>query len=66
MQGIDYQDLDRTPETTSGTTVTLAANTAHLARRLKSAPYPPSGVHPAEVLRHPHSGNSGPMNTVRR
>ncbi|MFE5560628.1 flavodoxin family protein [Streptomyces sp. NPDC056544] len=42
MQGTDYQDLDKTPEKTSATTKTLAANTAHLARRLKAAPYPPS------------------------
>ncbi|MYS12271.1 NADPH-dependent oxidoreductase, partial [Streptomyces sp. SID6041] len=42
MQGTDYQDLDKTPEKTAATTKTLAANTAHLARRLKSAPYPPS------------------------
>ncbi|MFK3728670.1 flavodoxin family protein [Streptomyces sp. NPDC088090] len=42
MQGTDFQDLDETPEATAGTTRTLAANTAHLARRLKSAPYPPS------------------------
>lgn len=42
MQGVDYQDLDKTPETTSATTATLAANTAHLARRLKAAPFPPS------------------------
>ncbi|MEU6311689.1 NAD(P)H-dependent oxidoreductase [Streptomyces sp. NPDC047014] len=42
MQGTDYQDLDKTPEKTAGTTKTLAANTAHLARRLKSAAYPPS------------------------
>ncbi|MFF7847441.1 flavodoxin family protein [Streptomyces sp. NPDC007910] len=42
MQGTDYQDLDKTPEATVGTTATLAANTAHLARHLKSAPYPPS------------------------
>ncbi|MFE7595655.1 flavodoxin family protein [Streptomyces sp. NPDC057494] len=42
MQGTDYQDLDKTPEETAATTATLAANTAHLARRLKSAPYPPS------------------------
>lgn len=42
MQGTDYQDLDSTPEKTAATTVTLAANTAHLARRLKAAPYPPS------------------------
>ncbi|MFD4247617.1 flavodoxin family protein [Streptomyces sp. NPDC058525] len=42
MQGTDYQDLDKTPEKTAATTKTLAANTAHLARQLKSAPYPPS------------------------
>ncbi|MER5763922.1 NAD(P)H-dependent oxidoreductase [Streptomyces sp. NPDC002082] len=40
MQGTDYQDLDKTPEKTAATTATLAANTAHLARRLKAAPYP--------------------------
>ncbi|WP_329192767.1 MULTISPECIES: flavodoxin family protein [unclassified Streptomyces] len=42
MQGTDYQDLDKTPEETAGTTATLAANTAHLARCLKAAAYPPS------------------------
>ncbi|MFF3775605.1 flavodoxin family protein [Streptomyces sp. NPDC002232] len=42
MQGTDYQDLDKTPEKTAATTKTLAANTAHLARRLKTAPYPAS------------------------
>ncbi|MFJ9343099.1 flavodoxin family protein [Streptomyces sp. NPDC101733] len=42
MQGADYQDLDKTPEKTAATTATLAANAAHLARRLKAAPYPPS------------------------
>ncbi|AJF69022.1 flavodoxin family protein [Streptomyces vietnamensis] len=42
MQATDYQDLDKTPEKTAETTRTLAANTAHLARRLKAAPYPPS------------------------
>ncbi|MGW3061909.1 flavodoxin family protein [Streptomyces goshikiensis] len=42
MQGTDYQDLDQTPEKTAGTTATLAANTAHLARRLKAASYPGS------------------------
>ncbi|MGW1772070.1 flavodoxin family protein [Streptomyces sp. NPDC002104] len=40
MQSTDYQDLDKTPEKTAGTTATLAANTAHLARCLKAAPYP--------------------------
>ncbi|MFD9569050.1 flavodoxin family protein [Streptomyces sp. NPDC059982] len=42
MQGTDYQDLDKTPEKTAATTRTLAANTAHLARRLKRSVYPPS------------------------
>ncbi|GAA0300311.1 NAD(P)H-dependent oxidoreductase [Streptomyces polychromogenes] len=42
MQGTDYQDLEKTPEKTAATTRTLAANTAHLARRLKSCAYPPS------------------------
>ncbi|MFB6510423.1 flavodoxin family protein [Streptomyces virginiae] len=42
MQGTDYQDLDKTPEKTASTTKTLAANTAHLARRLKAASYPSS------------------------
>ncbi|PSM44994.1 NADPH-dependent oxidoreductase [Streptomyces dioscori] len=42
MQGTDYQDLDKTPEATSATTATLAANTAHLARQLKASPYPSS------------------------
>ncbi|MGW6613273.1 flavodoxin family protein [Streptomyces erythrochromogenes] len=42
MQGTDYQDLDKTPEKTAATTASLAANTAHLARCLKAAPYPAS------------------------
>ncbi|MER7759692.1 NAD(P)H-dependent oxidoreductase [Streptomyces sp. NPDC097619] len=42
MQGTDYQDLDKTPEKTATTTRTLAANTAHLARRLKRNNYPPA------------------------
>jgi multimeric flavodoxin WrbA len=42
MQGSDYQDQDPRPEKTAGTTKTLAAHTAHLARLLKDAPYPPS------------------------
>ncbi|MFF7296471.1 NAD(P)H-dependent oxidoreductase [Streptomyces sp. NPDC008265] len=40
MHGTDYQDLDKTPEKTAATTRTLAANTAHLARRLKRSAYP--------------------------
>ncbi len=42
MQGTDYQDLDPEPEKTAGTTKTLAANAAHLARLLAAAPYPPA------------------------
>lgn len=43
MQGTDYQDLDEVPDAVAGATGALAANTAHLARTLKSAPYPPRG-----------------------
>ena len=43
MQGVDYRDLDPRPETTAGTTRTVAARTAHLARLLKGAPFPPAG-----------------------
>jgi multimeric flavodoxin WrbA len=42
MQGTDYKELDKTPDTVVSTTKTLAANTAHLARVLRAAPYPPS------------------------
>ncbi|MFJ8666147.1 flavodoxin family protein [Streptomyces sp. NPDC093600] len=42
MQGTDYLDLDEPPKATAQTTATLASNAAHLARRLKAAPYPPS------------------------
>jgi len=42
MQGTDYQDKDPRPETTATTTKTLAANAAHLARLLKTSPYPAS------------------------
>ena len=40
MQGVDYQDLDETPEKTASTTATAARNAAHLARLLRDAPYP--------------------------
>ncbi len=40
LQGTDYQDLDETPEAVAESTRSLAANTAHLARLLKSTPYP--------------------------
>ncbi|MFD4630623.1 flavodoxin family protein [Streptomyces sp. NPDC058284] len=39
MQGTDYQDLDETPDAVASTTRTLAANTVHLARLLRGAPY---------------------------
>ena len=42
MHGTDYKDLDETPEQTASTTKTLAANTAHLARLLRGAAYPPA------------------------
>jgi multimeric flavodoxin WrbA len=42
MQGTDYQDLDKTPDAVSSATKALAANTAHLAGRLRAAPYPAS------------------------
>lgn len=42
MHGTDYKDLDTTPEQVASTTATLAGNAAHLARLLKSDPYPPS------------------------
>ncbi|MCV2491782.1 NAD(P)H-dependent oxidoreductase [Geodermatophilus sp. YIM 151500] len=43
MQGVDYLDLDETPEAVASTTATLAANAAHLARLLEATPYPPVG-----------------------
>jgi multimeric flavodoxin WrbA len=42
MHGTDYNDLDETPEEVAGTTSTLAANVVHLARLLKTDPYPPA------------------------
>jgi multimeric flavodoxin WrbA len=39
MQGVDYNDLDETPEAVASTNKTLAANAAHLARLLKASPY---------------------------
>ncbi len=43
MGSVDYQDLDETPSEVATTTATAAANAAHLARLLRSAPYPPAG-----------------------
>ncbi|MFC6286719.1 flavodoxin family protein [Nocardioides sp. GCM10027113] len=40
MQGTDYLDLDKTPDTTAGTNRTAAANAVHLARLLQSEQYP--------------------------
>lgn len=42
LQGVDYKDKSPTPETTAGTTRTLAVHTAHLAGLLAGSPYPPS------------------------
>ena len=42
MQGVDSKDKHPRPEKTAQATKTLAANTAHLARVLGSAPYPPA------------------------
>src|SRR4051794_23452777 len=39
MQGVDYLDLDETPEPVSQATQTAAENAAHLARLLKEKPY---------------------------
>jgi multimeric flavodoxin WrbA len=39
MQGVDYNDLDETPEAVASTNKTLAENAAHLARLLKASPY---------------------------
>lgn len=40
MGRIDYNDLEKTPESTATATRTLAANAAHLARLLQSNQYP--------------------------
>jgi multimeric flavodoxin WrbA len=40
MHTKDYKDLGSTPEATAGTTRTLAANAAHLARLLQQDAYP--------------------------
>ena len=42
MQGTDYQDLDETPEEVASATGMAARNAVHLARLLRSTPYPPS------------------------
>ncbi len=40
MGSVDYKDLDGPQDKTQETTESLAANAAHLARLLKSHPYP--------------------------
>ncbi len=40
MQGVDYNDLDETPEKTAGTSQVAAANAVHLARLLRSSALP--------------------------
>ena len=40
MQKTDYKDLKETPKEVAEATVTLARNTAHLAKLLQSQPYP--------------------------
>lgn len=40
MHAVDYNELPAVPAATASATATLAANAAHLARLLKSAPYP--------------------------
>ncbi|PUA81934.1 flavodoxin family protein [Nocardioides currus] len=42
MGSTDYQDLDEAPEKTRETIATAAANAAHLAAALRTAPYPAS------------------------
>lgn len=42
MGKVDYNDAGPKPDTTGTATKTLATNTAHLARLLKSQQYPPS------------------------
>lgn len=40
MHGADHQDLQEVPDAVASATKTLAANTAFLARRLRTAAYP--------------------------
>jgi len=40
MQGVDYKDLDETPEKVVETITTASRNAAHLARALKKSAYP--------------------------
>ncbi|GAA3712338.1 NAD(P)H-dependent oxidoreductase [Zhihengliuella alba] len=40
MQSVDYQDLEEVPEAVASTTAGAARNAVHLARLLRSHPYP--------------------------
>ncbi|MBP2326657.1 multimeric flavodoxin WrbA [Kibdelosporangium banguiense] len=40
MQGTDFKDLDKVPDTVAQTTEQLAKNATHLARLLRASPYP--------------------------
>ena len=42
MGGTDYKDLEKTPESVSGTTKQVAVNAVHLATLLEASGYPPS------------------------
>lgn len=42
MHGTDYKDLDEVPKPVASTTAIVARHAAHLARLLRSAPYPPA------------------------
>jgi multimeric flavodoxin WrbA len=43
MGSVDYGDLDEVPEKVATTTTMMATNLAHIARLLRSSPYPPPG-----------------------
>ncbi|WP_103380277.1 flavodoxin family protein [Pseudonocardia dioxanivorans] len=43
MSGVDYKDLDKTPEPVATATATLARNTVHLAGLLGAQQYPANG-----------------------
>jgi hypothetical protein len=40
MQTVDFKDLDQIPDPVASTISSMTANAVHLARSLKSAPYP--------------------------
>jgi multimeric flavodoxin WrbA len=43
MEGTDFKDLEEVPEPVQQATEAAARNAAHLARLLKTQPYPPAG-----------------------